>query len=147
MRSRIDTKRTIALLSAGFVAWAVIACTHDFDAYETGSGTPTTPGQRDGSSEGSTTIPGTDGATTPPKDAATPPGDGASGACAAVAACGTTEGTCVGTCDQTAVTCDTACGANNGCKKGCKDTHDACRAQCKSDCLACAGAACTSLCP
>ena len=129
---------------------AVVACTHDFDAYQTGDGTA------DGT-DGSTTL--TDGASSsdgtvkPGTDAAmaadTGTGPGIDAGCAAAAACGTTEKTCTAACDATLTTCNQQCGGgggNNGCKSKCKFEHDTCANKCTTTCHSCAGAACTSSC-
>jgi hypothetical protein len=149
MMFRTHKKRAAGAVLAVLGAWAVIACTHDFDAYQAGAdGAETSTPPADGSSaDGSTPPPpppppGNDGST-PPPDSSTPPGDAG---CAAVMACASTETSCRATCDQTAGTCVTGCGGNNACKKDCNNKRDACYTTCGQTCRSCTGTACTSLC-
>jgi hypothetical protein len=136
-----------ATFSSLLTAWAVLACTHDFEAYESGgessSGAPGTDAQAvDGSK------PGTDGSVTPtdgaiPKDGAPPPD------CTTKASCKTTESSCSSTCEQTRNTCISGCsggGSGNKCRNDCNDKRDTCNQGCDSTCRTCAGNGCTSVC-
>ena len=136
---------TLGLVLAGA---GVLACGNDFDVFESGAGAADAATAADGQAgDGSTTtVPGSDGSTTPPGDAA-PQGDGAVDPCATKASCGTTQTSCKTTCDQTATTCTAACapgGAGKDCKDACNNTKDNCRSTCESTCRSCAGAACNN---
>lgn len=128
-------------------AWAVIACTHDFGAYESGtessSGTPGTDAQ---AVDGSNPKPNPDGSVAP-IDAATT--DSAPVDCMTKAACKTTKTSCTTTCEQTRTTCAAGCGAGgsgNKCRNSCADARDTCDTGCDSTCRTCAGNGCGSVC-
>ena len=129
---------------------AVVACTHDFDAYQAGESTPE-------GTDGSTTLTdaatSSDGAVKPVTDsgkaADTGTTTGTDAGCSAAAACAATETSCNAACDATQTTCMQMCGGgggNNGCKSKCKFDHDTCATKCTTTCHSCAGAACTSSC-
>jgi hypothetical protein len=156
MRRKNNRARLVGFVgyASGILAFAAVACTNDFDAYQAGAGDGSTSPEGSTSEGGGST--GTDGATskgdaavTPPVDAALP-GTGMDAGCAAAAKCTATDTTCKSDCDAQLASCNQDCGNGGGgtqnCKSQCKSDRDKCASDCTTTCRACAGAGCSAAC-
>ena len=111
MRRRLRTAVVLGAVLAG-----VVACTNDFDKFESADGQGTDPlAQQDASSANDATAPPSDGSASD----VSAPTDGGGDACSLAASCEATMTTCHSSCEQTQTTCLDKC-TSNSCRRQCR---------------------------
>ena len=146
-------RRSTPFLMSGAIVVFAVACTHDFDAFESASSGDGGSAGSDASS--SDAASGNDGGTSGDSGSGTDSGVKDAGkdagpVCIPPADCADAAASCGSACNQTEFTCESAC-HNPGraqCQADCRDAGGQCTGGCIATCVTCAGcnalAACTT---